>query len=584
MITAAEKPVASDGPLLLGGEAAARPASRAGVRFRPALSIVVLAWAVRLVSVFNLLNAILRYQPKFIFWLGKWVPMEVSEGMRIRMFLMSVLLLILASGLERGKKLAWQITVVGLLLAPILHLDRGVIWPAAMANLLLIGYLVCQRHYFVVESDPRSIRSALVICPALGAGLLIFGTARLHALHKDTVGEHTWTACARTAGELVFLHHATTQLPVTKQAGDLFATLRVGGTSIALVGLCLILRPVMARRRVRAEHREQVRRLIALHGGDPMDPYALLSDKQYFFTGNGEAAVPYVVSGKLAVTLAGPIGPAEERAAAITEFALYCRHRDWRPVFYGINDEMLKEYEQAGLGVFKVSEEAWLRADQFTLKGGEFQNLRTACNAARKRGLVFRWYDAAAGIDLKLEEQLAEISRDWLEGKRTGEMAFDMGAFSEESIRRLGAAVALDPEGRALAFATWRAFAQGRGRCLDLMRSRPSARNVMDFVLVESILRFKAMGVRDVSLGGAPLANADPGSIAPLGEEKAVRFLFENLNRVYGYKSLFEFKRKYRPEWRGRYIAYHRGLHLPLVGLAVVRVHAPSGLWRFFLA
>jgi len=583
MITA-DKTVVSRAEALLLAHDPTQTASRAGVRFRPALSIVVLAWAVRVVSVFNLLNALLRYQPKFIFWLGKWVPMEITEGTRIRMFLMSALLLILASGLQRGKKLAWQITLLGLMLAPILHLGRGVIWPEAVANLLLVGFLLCQRQYFVVESDPRSIRSALIVCPVLGAALLLFGTVRLHALHKQTVGAHTWTACARTAGELVFLHHTSTQLPIAKQARELYTTLRLGGTSVALVGLCLILRPVIARRRTRAEHREAARRLIALYGKDPLDPYALLNDKQYFFAENGLAVVPYVLSGNLAVALADPIGVPDERAVAISEFAVFCRHRDWEPVFYEVSDELMADYERAGLCVFKVGEEARLQADRFTLKGGEFQNLRTACNSARKRGLRFRWYEAATGIDEALEGQLAEISREWLEGKKSSEMAFDMGAFSTEAIRRQGVAVAIDAEGHALAFATWRSFAQGRGRCLDLMRTRPSSRNVMDFVLVESILRFRAQGVHDISLGAAPLANADDKSVAPLGEEKAVRFLFENLNRIYGYKSLFEFKRKYRPHWRSRYVAYNRGLHLPLVGLAVVRVHAPGGVWKLLLA
>jgi lysylphosphatidylglycerol synthetase-like protein (DUF2156 family) len=60
-----------------------------------------------------------------------------------------------------------------------------------------------------------------------------------------------------------------------------------------------------------------------------------------------------------------------------------------------------------------------------------------------------------------------------------------------------------------------------------------------------------------------------------------VQFLFENLNHIYGYKSLFEFKRKYRPQWRGRYVAYRRGVHLPLASLALVRVHALAGIWKF---
>jgi lysylphosphatidylglycerol synthetase-like protein (DUF2156 family) len=160
-------------------------------------------------------------------------------------------------------------------------------------------------------------------------------------------------------------------------------------------------------------------------------------------------------------------------------------------------------------------------------------------------------------------------------------MSFDMGEFLLKDIRERGASVAVDAQGNALAFATWRSFAQGSGRALDLMRTLPHARNIMDFVLVESIAHFRTLGVTDVSLGLAPLANTNNTGSRLVAEEKVVQFLFENLNHVYGYKSLFEFKRKYRPHWRGRYVAYRRGVQLPLVGLALVRVHAPGGFTSF---
>lgn len=491
-----EKTVSRSEALLLTGESRLQDVSapdKAGM-LRPILSIVVLAWAVRCVSLFNMLNSLLRYQPKFIFWLGKWVPFEISEGHRVRMFLMSVLLFLLASGLQRGKRLAWQITIAGLLLAPILHLGRGVIWPQAVLNLALMGFLLMHRRYFVVESDPKSIRSALIICPLLAVALLVFGTIRLHALHKHTLGVHTWAGCAQTACELVFVHRSSTQLAVTSHARDLFTLLRTGGTSIALVGLLLILRPVLLRRRTRAEHRQKARKLVTQYGKDPLDPYALMNDKSYFFTATGHAVVPYVHSGNMAIALADPIGPPNERASAIAEFALFCRQQDWEPVFYEVAEELVRHYEQAGFAVFKIGEEARLRVDEFHLKGGNFQNLRTACNAARKRNITFRWYEAARGIDETLERQLAEISEQWLEGKNTREMSFDMGSFSTENIRREGVAVAVDSSGHALAFATWRPFAGGTGQALDLMRSLPKGRNVMDFVLVESILHFRKLG------------------------------------------------------------------------------------------
>ncbi len=241
-----DKVVSSSEALLLE---AGRPtegesmAERAARKLRPVTSIVALAWAVRLISLFNMMNALLRYQPKFIYWLGKWVPFEISEGHRIRMFLMSVLLLILASALQRGKRLAWQITVAGLLVAPHLHLGRGAIWPQALINLTLISFLILNRNYFVVESDPRSIRSAVIICPILAAALLIFGTVRLHALHKHTFGDHTWLGCAQRRVNWSLFITATPSWRSPSMPGTFSPSLRIGGTTIAVVGLFLILRP-----------------------------------------------------------------------------------------------------------------------------------------------------------------------------------------------------------------------------------------------------------------------------------------------------------------------------------------------------
>jgi phosphatidylglycerol lysyltransferase len=551
--------------------------------FRPLTSIVVLAWAVRVVSVFNMMNALLRYQPKFIFWLGKWVPFEISEGHRIRLFLMSVLLLVLASALQKGKRLAWQITIAGLLLAPILHLGRGAVWPQAMVNLALIGFLFAHRRYFVVASDPKSIRSALVVCPLLAVGLLTFGTIRLHALHKHISGSHTWWACLQTSCELVIVHSSKTQVAITPHSKDLFTVLRMGGTSIALLGLIMILRPVLSRRIALKSDRDKARKIIDLWGHDPLDAYALLRDKSYFFSADGKSVIPYVHSGNMAIALADPIGPETHCAGTISEFAAYCRRLDWEPVFYEITDKLTSIYEEAGFAVFKIGEEARLRGEDFSLHGGDYQNLRTACNSARKKGIQFRWYDALDGVDEALEHCLAGISQEWLKSKKTVEMTFDMGSYSLAEIRRDGAAVAIDAEGHAIAFATWRPYAKGSGRSLDLMRSLPSKRNVMDFVLVESVLHFRSRGINDVSLGTAPLANVRKEGTRLLAEEKAVQFLFENLNRIYGYKSLFEFKRKYRPHWQGRYVAYRRGVQLPRVGLALVHVHAPGRIWKFLM-
>ncbi|HEX4140172.1 MAG TPA: phosphatidylglycerol lysyltransferase domain-containing protein, partial [Candidatus Methylacidiphilales bacterium] len=417
-------------------------------------SVVLLAWAVRVVALLNMLNAVLRYQPKFIYWLGGWVPFEISEGNRFRMFLTSLILLMLASGLQRGKRLAWQMTLAGLMLAPVLHLGRAVIWPQALVNLALIGFLCLHRRHFVARSDERSVRSAIAAASVLLLGLVVFGTLRFHALHKQTAGDHTWDGCFQAACELVLAHNSHTQMPLTAQTRGLFTCLRTGGTTVALLGLVLLLRPVFLRRKASAEEAEHARRLIEWYGDDPFNAYALLPDKSYFFACKGEAVVPYVLSNNIAVALVDPVGPGDRSAAAVERFVAFCRLQDWEPVFYAATEELRPAYEGAGLSLFKIGEGARFRADEFHLRGSEFQNLRTIRNRALRLGMRFHWYDASDGIDHWTERQLVSISQQWLGMKKAREMTFDMGSFSIEAIRRNGAAIALDSSGVHLAFAT----------------------------------------------------------------------------------------------------------------------------------
>ena len=570
------------------GEALLRPARsvsapRVETRLETAqrlASVTFLTWTVRVAAMLNLLAFSQHRVPGFIQMLSDWVPFEISEGRRVLMLLTAILLFALSSGLERGKRVAWALTIGALAFAPLIHLGRAVIWPQVLLNLPLILMLVAKRRYFVAGSDGRALRSALIICPVLLLGVLTYGTIRLHDLRFETSGPDSWAGCLQAACELVLVQNAHTQAAQTHKSVILFSELRIAGTSVALLGLFLTLRPALAPRTSTPAERSRMRRLIHFYGCDPLNAYAALADKNFFFSSKA-VAIPYVMSSRFAVVLADPVGPAAAIGAAIAEFAEFCRRQDWVPLFYQVREETRPVYEALGFNTLKIGEDARIDTRCFDLKGGQFQNLRTLCNKARRDGVRFCWYDASVQIDEALEEQLAEISRQWLSRKHGNEMAFDMGAFSREEIRRKGTAVALSAEGRAVAFATWRPFDRGQGMGLDLMRSLPDARNVLDFVLVESINHFRAQGIVDISLGNAPLANASAEHSPASLEDHAVRFIYENLNSVYAYKPLFEFKRKYRPQWRSRYLAYPSREALPLIGLALVRVHTREGPWKF---
>ncbi len=108
------------------------------------------------------------------------------------------------------------------------------------------------------------------------------------------------------------------------------------------------------------------------------------------------------------------------------------------------------------------------------------------------------------------------------------------------------------------------------------MRQRSDASSgTRDLLLAESLMQLKASGFAEASLSNAHLANVgDPRSAL----DRGVALLYENMNSFYGYKNLFQFKKKFNPRWEGRYLIYPAGAELPRIAYALTGLHSSGGL------
>ena len=545
-------------------------------------SVRVLAWAVAIMGLVDLVESLFQKPGFVIGWMEQWVPLGVTEKSRLLLLISGVCQLSLARGIARHKHIAWLLTLVLLSVTAVLHLSRAFDWHHALAAVILIVPLIRWKKEFVARSDAPSLRLALVMVAVLAVGLWGYGTFGLYQFSREgKFGESlSLRQCASLSLSEVFLVKSVHDQEAARDVRHFLSNVRGGSLLVSFIALALFLRPVLKRRHPEAtpEDRAMVKKIIDECGRDPMDHFALLPDKRYFFGAGGRGVIAYALWRKFAVALADPICLPELRPVMIHAFARFCKSQDWQPMFYCSHVSNRPLYEDEGFATFKVGEDARIDSNEFKLEGKFFQNLRTARNKAKKNGLTFQWYDAKPQPDHGLEAQLQLLSQDWLSRKHGGEMTFDLGSFNIDFIREYGVAIVRNPEGRIETFATWLPFKQNTGRCLDIMRGREDARDVMDFLIVEAIDHFKAQGITEISLGNAPLANVD----AIEGElesrrERAVQYLFENFDQIYGYKKLFRFKHKYAPNWQGRYLAYRPGVPLAMVGLAIAGVHLPKG-------
>jgi len=171
---------------------------------------------------------------------------------------------------------------------------------------------------------------------------------------------------------------------------------------------------------------------------------------------------------------------------------------------------------------------------------------------------------------------MAEIGEAWQRSKKLPPMGFTLGRTEDLDDPNVYVAAAMDAQGRVEAFADWLPVPATRGWVIDLMRRREeSMSGMMEFLIASSLLFFKARGDREASLGTAPLADIAPGDRDAL-PGKVMGFVVERGDALYNFRTLFEYKAKFRPEWRGTYLVYEGAGDLPRVLLALLRAYFPD--------
>ena len=507
-------------------------------------------------------------------WLQGLLPQEVSYGGRTAVVIAGLGLVLLARGIWRGKRVAWQLACVVLAASVVLHLIKDVdVESAILAAWLLLG-MWWLRGSFQARSDPAGLKWGLALLAGALALVLLYAfvgswllqhelspsvlSARrtLHHLSGTVISSQSYTA--RTVRAQWFLDSLPT----------------VAGV-LALVGLLQLLRPLAAARADPAFESSRVRTLLDSYGRNPVGWLATQGGLLHFW--HNDVCITYRVAGRVAVALGDPIGPAERAQQTVAAFVQYCENRDWVSTFYQVADP--EPYRAAGFSLLRIGSDAMIRPADFGLGGKSKADLRYALKRCEREGIAFTLLPGNEAWELE-SEQLRGISGAWLRAGHGREMSFSVGTLEMLADPRVTVALAYAPDGRLVAFLSWLPVPARRAWSLDLMRRRPDAPyGVIEALLVTSIQEAGRRGLQEVSLGLAPLALE---GVAGSPRTTLLRTVYRQLDRFRGSRSLSDFKAKFDPRWEMRYLAVpHAGL-LPVVLTALLGVHLP-GLRRLVL-
>jgi len=387
-------------------------------------AVALMVWSARLVGLLTVVSAVtpvLRRRLHPTSWFS--LPLQASVTASIVVAAAGVGLVLLATGLRRRKRRAWQLGVALCVLIILSHLvGRPPLVPTVVAAVLVTGLLLTRRE-FTALPDPvgrwvamrivvqllvagfglvtvllRVRPQLLVGRPSLGeqltqAGLSLVGVSgpvvyRDVAVARDGEGNRPaprrrpgphgpppttppagrWRSATPSRQPRPTSWSTTSPLEwleeLTAALGPTF------GVGALVLGGYFLLRSAEPRPRLSAEEVSKVRDLLSRHGGaDSLGYFALRSDKSAVFSSTGKSAVTYRVLVGVALASGDPLGDAEAWPGAITEFLTVCRRYGWAPAVLGCSQVGARAWSrEGGLDALELGDEAVIEAETFTLQ------------------------------------------------------------------------------------------------------------------------------------------------------------------------------------------------------------------------
>jgi phosphatidylglycerol lysyltransferase len=327
----------------------------------------------------------------------------------------------------------------------------------------------------------------------------------------------------------------------------------------------------------------RLRKILIRGGGGSLAFMTTWDGNSIWFSPSGTTAIAYRVFNGIAITTTEPVGPVEDGAQAIADFAIMCDDNGWVPVFYSLHDSWQPTFTRMGWRSMGIGEETILRPRTWDTTGKKWQDIRSSINRADRAGVRAEWTDYRS-LPILQALQIAEISEQWVQEKELPELGFTLGGLDELRDPAVRLMLAIDADDHVHAVTSWLpSYRDGVvvGWTLDFMRRRPESMNgVMEFLIAQTAqMMSERPEIEFLSLSAAPLARTGGGS----GDERAgslaarvVNFLGRVLEPVYGFQSLLAFKRKFQPEFHPLFMAYPDPVALPAIGLALARAYLPS--------
>jgi phosphatidylglycerol lysyltransferase len=478
-------------------------------------------------------------------WLQHFIPLPVIEMSHFLASLVGASLLVLAGALQRRIKGAYHMTIGLLVFGVLFSLLKGADYEeASMLSVMLVALVPCREEFHRKASLMGQVFSArwftliaIVLTSAVWLGIFSYK-------HVEYSKELWW--------EFSLMGDAPRYMR---------ATVAALGFAV-IIGLIKLLRPKRKETLVPGQQEMDVARDIIKQSQETTANLVLLGDKELMMNESQQSFIMFTRSGNNWVSMGDPVGPPEEAEEMIWEFRDECIAEGSSPVFYHVGRDYLEYYVDLGLTIFKLGEKARVSLTSFDPEKSIDQNVWSSYNEMKKNG--YHWEMVPPDEISTHLPKLEKISEASVSAQNRRERGFSVGYFDEEYLGNFPIAV-VKKDDQIVAFTN---LLETKGRkelATDLLRYQPEVpENIINFILVETMLWGQNQGYEWFSLGMAPLSGMDEHDFSP-GWNKLANFVYTYGENFYGFKTVRDYKNQFNPQWKPKFLVCPGGWALPRV-------------------
>jgi lysyl-tRNA synthetase class 2 len=535
-------------------------------------SAALLTWLIGLSDILAIFRPDLVHKLHKINYL---VPGTLTTVTRSAEVIIGLLLLMLAHGLRRRKRRAWQAVAALLVFDIAIHCTNAHRIPTTVVAAILLVALVYFRNQFYAEGDPRTRWRALWVFGGLVVADVVIGCAYIllaqHLRTNYSLGQRVQEAL----WGLVGVSGPVQWVPEGR--GDLFAIMAGAlGIFTVVVTVYLFLRPAEPRARLGLADAARVRELLARHGDrDSLGYFALRDDKSVIWSPTGKACVCYRVVSGVMLASGDPIGDPEAWPGAIGPFLDEAARHAWAPAVMGCSELGAEVWCREGsLTALELGDEAVVNVAEFSLAGRSMRNVRQMVNRVAKNGYTAE-VRRVSDIPQREIDAIVRTADSWRGGGTERGFSMALGRIGGPGDENCVLATATE---NGVVRAVLQLVPWGTdGLSLDLMRRDKAAQpGLNDFLIAETIKAAPGLGVKRISLNFAVFRAAlERGERIGAGPVlRAWRSVLIFLSKWFQIESLYKFNAKFCPVWQPRFFVFPSTRDAPRIAVAALEAEA----------